>query len=232
MDARLYNKTIECPVCSKKLDVTKVRSNAVKVSSRDTDLCVYYEGINPLFYDIWVCENCGYAAQAEKFESISNRDAKLILENIQPKWNKRSFNGDRNVDQAIEAFKLALLNMQIRKAHSSELAKLCIRLAWMYRLKEDPKEKEYLQFALKCYQEAYEKERFPIDKLDEFTCMYIIAELMRRVEDYEESIKWFSRLISSPDARRNGKLIETAREQFQLAKDQMEAKGEAAATNE
>jgi uncharacterized protein (DUF2225 family) len=225
MDIRLYNKTIKCPVCTEKLDVTKVRSSAIKVLSRDTDLCVYYEGINPLFYDVFVCEHCGYAAQAEKFETISAADAKIILENIQPKWNKRSFSGDRNIDQAIEAFKLALLNMQVRKAKIIELAKICIRLAWMYRLKKDDvNEKKYLQFALKSYKGAFENERFPIDKLDESTCIYIIAELLRRLEDYEESIKWFSKLVSSPDARRNIKLIDSAREQYQLAKQQLEQK--------
>ena len=66
----------------------------------------------------------------------------------------------------------------------------------------------------------YQKERFPLDKLDEMTCMYIIAELFRRVGKLDDSILWFSRIVSSAAARSNPKLIDMARDQYQLAKDQ------------
>jgi len=221
MNENLYNKDVTCPVCKKKISITKVKSKACRVSSRDTDFCVYYEGLNPLWYEVWVCENCGYASQADKFEEIADRDAKALLEKLAPKWKKRSYSGERDIDNAIETFKLLLYNLQLRKAESSDYAKVCIRIAWLYRLKKDEKEKEFIGHALKYYREAYEKERFPIDKLDENTCLYMIGELNRRVGNYEEAVKWLSRLISSPDARRNPALIETAREQYQLVKDKL-----------
>lgn len=221
MNEFLYDKEIKCPVCSKNFKVTKVKSKGCRVASRDTDFCVYYEGLNPLFYDIWVCENCGYAAQGDKFEELNYRDSRLILEKLAPKWSKRSFSGERSIDTAIEAFKLALLNLQLRKAKSSEYAKICLRISWLYRLKNDDKEMDFLKFTLKHYNDTYEKERFPVEKLDEFTCLYMIGELSRRIGNYEESIKWLSRLISSPEARKNPGLIESARDQFQLAKDKL-----------
>ena len=98
------------------------------------------------------------------------------------------------------------------------MAKVCIRIAWLYRFKEDEREHDFIRFALKYYTEAYENERFPVDKLDEYTCVYIIAELNRRAGYYEESVKWFSKLISSPEARNKPALIEAAREQYQLVK--------------
>lgn len=221
MEEALYNKELVCPVCQKKFKVTKVKAKFCRVSSRDSDFCTHYEGTNPLLYDVYVCELCGYAALSDKFEEISANDSKIILEKISPRWNKRSFSGERNLDSAIEAFKLALLNLHLRKAKNSEVAKICLRIAWLYRFKNDEeKEREFLQFALKCYNDTYEKERFPVDKLDEFTCMYMIAELYRRLGNDDEAVKWFSRLISSPDARKNTSLIEKAREQFHLAKDQ------------
>jgi uncharacterized protein len=221
MDEGLYNKAIKCPVCEEGFEVTKVKMKACKVLSRDSDFCVFYEGINPLYYDVWVCENCGYSAQSDKFEEISDREASIIQAQISKLWKKRSFVGNRNIDTAIETFKLALFNQKVRKAKSSEIAKVCLRIAWLYRMKKDEKEKEFLQYALNCYNEAYEKEKFPIDKLDEFTCMYIIAELHRRVGNLEEAVKWFSRLVGNSEARKNPTLIESAREQFQLAKEQM-----------
>lgn len=220
MDSGLYNKAVICPVCSKEFEITKVKTKACKIASRDSDFCVYYEGLNPILYDAWVCEHCGYAALSDKFESISTKDANVIKKSIYPRWHKRSFAGERNMDMAVEAFKLVLLNLQVRKAKASELAKICIRIAWLYRYSNDEKENNFLKFALRNYDEAYQKERFPIDKLDEYTCMFLIAELYRRIGDKENATIWFSRLISSPAARQNSKLIESAREQFQLVKEQ------------
>lgn len=221
MNDLLYNKEITCPVCQQKFNVTKIKSKGLKVASRDSDFCVYYEGINPLCYDVWVCENCGYAAQSDKFEAIGSRDATAIKKALSPKWKKRSYSGERDLDNAIETFKLVLLNMQARNAKSSEYAKIALRLAWLYRMKQDEKEIEFLKHALKHYSEAYEKERFPVEKLDENTCLFMIGELSRRVGNYEEAVKWLSRLISSPDARRNPALMEIAREQYQLVKDKL-----------
>lgn len=220
MEQKIYHSTQVCPVCNKTIEVTKVRSKAVKVVSRDSDFCTRYEDINPIFYEAWVCEYCGYASLAEQFDKLSYKHAKIIKEKISSKWNQRSFKGERNINEALEAFKLALLNAQLIGAKSSELAKICIRIAWLYRLKGDTKEKEFLNFALKCYSTAYENENLTADKLDDTTCAYMIAELNRRMGSFEESIKWFSKLISSPEARKNKMLMDQIRDQFQLAKDQ------------
>jgi len=67
---------------SNKIEVTKVKSKDCVVASRDSDFCVYYESVNPLFYEVWVCEHCGYAALQERFENISPIEAKIVKENI------------------------------------------------------------------------------------------------------------------------------------------------------
>ncbi len=221
MNDLLYNKKVICPVCNREIEVTKVKTKGCRVKSRDTDLCVYYEGINVLFYDVWVCENCGYAALQDKFDNIFTRDIPVIRDKISSHWTRRSFLGERDADHALEAFKLALLNLQVRKAKSSEIAKVCLRIAWLYRAKGDQKEIDFLTFAVDAYNDAYQKERFPLDKLDEYTCMYIIAELYRRIGKLNESVLWFSRIVSSSGARSNPKLIDMARDQYQLAKDQL-----------
>lgn len=84
MEEALYNKSITCPVCGKKIEVTRVKSRSCIVSSRDTDFCVYYKTVNPMFYDAWVCEFCGYAAQSDRFEEISSRDAEKVIKEISP----------------------------------------------------------------------------------------------------------------------------------------------------
>ena len=221
MNDLLYNKKVMCPACNREIEVTRVKTKACKVLSRDTDMCVHYENINVLFYDVWVCENCGYAALQDKFEGLFTRDIKAIKDNISKSWIKRSFTGERDVDKAIEAFKLALLTLKVRNAKNSELAKVCLRIAWLYRFKQSPNEIKYLNFALEAYNDAYQNERFPLDKLDEITCMYIIAELFRRVGKFDDAIVWFSRIVASPEARSKPALIDMARDQYQLAKDQL-----------
>ncbi len=222
MNDSLYVKELICPACKKKIEVTKVRSKACVIKSKDTDFCIYYEGINPILYDVWVCEHCGYAAQGERFEELTDEEAKKIKKSISPFWKSRKFNGERNIETALETFKLALYNLQKMNAKASDLAKVCIRIAWLYRLNNDEKENEFLKHALRFYAEAYDKETFPINKLDEFTCMYLIAELNRRIGDLESSIIWFNKLISSPDAKANKVLIEMAREQYHMAREQRE----------
>lgn len=221
MNDNLYKKEVVCPVCSKKFNVTKVKARACKVLKRDSDFCVHYEGINPIFYDAWVCENCGYASLSDKFLDIAPKEADKLKSSLMPKWKKHSLDGERDVDKAIEAFKLVLISHQFRNAKSSELAKVCMRIAWLYRYKGDEEENKFIGFALRHYMDTFEKENFPVDKLDEYTCMYMIGELCFRAERYEEAVKWFSRLIGSEEARKKPTLIAAARDQYQLVKERL-----------
>ena len=220
MNENLYNKKVTCPVCSKEFNVTKVKIKACKVDGRDTDFFIYYKGINPILYDAWVCENCGYAALSDRFPDISSKEAKIIKENITPKWAKRSFEGERDADAALEAFKLVLYNYQLRGVKASEMAKVCMRLAWLYRMKDDPKENDFMKFALNYYVETYEKQNLPADKLDENTCMYMIGELCLRTGKYEDAVKWLSRIVSSRSTKSKA-LKEMARDRYQIVKDKL-----------
>lgn len=219
MDDSLYNKSLTCPACKKTIEVTRVKTKACIVSSHDTDFFVIYKGINPMFYDAWVCEFCGYAALSERFEKLGINDVKKVNAAITAFWKSRKFTGERNVEDALEAYKLALYNLIKIGGAPSDFAKLNIRLAWLYRIKQDEKEMDFLKSALKNYTESYDKEKFPIGKFDECTCMYMIAELNRRVGNYNEAITWFSKLISSPEAKNNKMLLENARDQYHLTKE-------------
>jgi len=57
-------------------------------------------------------------------------------ENISKYWKPRSFCGERDVDKAIEAFKLALYNLCKISPKPIEYAKVCLRIAWLYRMKK------------------------------------------------------------------------------------------------
>ena len=118
------------------------------------------------------------------------------------------------------------MNLNEIEGLKSEVAKICMRIAWLYRyMEDDTQEKKFLKYALDNYKEAYSQEDLTEEgKLDEYTCLYIIGELSKRLELYEESTQWLSRLIMSySDPLQKPKipqrLIESARDLFQEVKD-------------
>jgi len=214
-----YETEVQCPACEKEFEITKVRSRAVKLVRQDTDFCPYYEGINPLFYEAIVCTHCGFATHITELSDELNRiEKKRIQEQITKKWTPRSFSGQRTWDKALEAFKLVLLNLNVRGAAHSEIGKICMRIAWLYRYAgDDELEKCYLNHALNSYIRAYEEEDLSQSKLDPFTLLFIIGELCCRTGKVDESLHWFSRLIKeNSDPKNKGKipstLIETTRD--------------------
>lgn len=223
----VYNSEIECPVCGKSTIITKVRSKFVKLVSQDEDFCPHYQTINPVFYEAWVCSQCGYAAHSSVFPDISIHDQKCVLQIITPKWTCRSFCGERDVHQALDAFKIVLYNLMVREASSYEFGKVCLRIAWLYRyMEQEDEECRFLKFAHDYYKKAFTSEHTPGDKLDQYSCMYIVGELARRLKNYEEAISWFGRLISAsakPQERTKiqPRLLENTREMVRLTKEAM-----------
>lgn len=216
----LYTKTITYPVCNKTFKSLAVKSSAYKLNSRDSDLFMRYFLINPYFYDVWICEDCGYAAMKADFLNVKSYEIDSVSENITPRWKKKNYPEIYDVNIAIERYKLSLLNYVVMKSKSSKKAVNCLKIAWMYRLidSESAKDKEiiFLKEALKGFEYAYYNESFPIYGMDSFTIMYLIGELNRRVENYDNSLLWFSKVITTPGVK--GKLKEMARTQKDLAR--------------
>lgn len=217
----IYEKTMECPVCGVKFKVPAVKSSAVFIEGRDTDLCIYYKGINPLLYDVIVCGECGYAALSKNFGKLTKWDVESLKEKVVSKWVKREIPFERTVDDAIMLYKLALITATSkRKVNKYEVAGILLRISWLYRLNQDKeKELEFQKLALQTYKDAFEHEEASGDEIDLATVMYLIAELSRRVGELEEAKRWFSRLISSKEARSNPHILELARDQIQAIKD-------------
>ena len=107
----LFDKTVTCPVCDFTFKTTCVKSKSARISSKDSDLFIRYtEKVNPYFYDVWVCNSCGYAAMKTDFESLKRFRKELVKSNITPKWTPRNYPRVIDIKNAIERYKLALLN--------------------------------------------------------------------------------------------------------------------------
>lgn len=228
----VYQSEVKCPACEKDFEITKVRSRSIRALKYDTDFCPYYEGENPLFYEAVVCPHCGFASHITDLGDLNRIEKQKIREFISKRWKPRSFSGRRTWDNALEAFKLVLLNLNMREAPQSEIAKICIRIAWLYRYAGDSElEQCYLNHALNSYRRAYEEEDLNDSRLDPFTMLFIIGELYARTGRNDEALQWFSRLIREySDPKNRGKipvrLIETTRDRVQELRQNEKMKSE------
>jgi len=219
----LYTKTLKCPVCGNEFKAISVKSSAYRVVKKDTDFFIRYDLINPYFYDVWLCNKCGYATMKTDFEKLYSREAETILKKITPKWKGREYPVIYDVHIAIERYKLSLLNYVVIDSYASKKAMNCLKLAWMYRLIDSDNAKEmelmFLKEALSGFQEAYYNEHFPIYGMDKFTAMYLIGELHRRTGNYDDALVWFSNVVTTPGVK--AKLKDLARNQKDLLKEEI-----------
>lgn len=216
----IYEKTYKCPVCMNEVKSKTVKVGKAKLSYKDTDLMPRYDDINPLFYDVVLCPACGYAALSRYFSKIKHPQAQLIKSTITPKFKMKVYPDLYDEDIAIERYKLALLNAVIKNGRASEKAYICLKTAWMYRLKaEKENENKFLDEALNGFKQAFEKEPFPICGMDTYTLMYLLGELSRRIGKFEEALFWLGKVIVTPGI--NPRLKELARDQKDLIREAM-----------
>lgn len=191
-------KDMTCPICQMSFNTTKVRTTKLRMLDRDTDFCTYYEGVNPYFYEINVCPECGFAFSDNFNDSIADENANKFREIVSSKWAKRDFGGLRDIDQAIESFKLAIASAQIVGLKDSRVAGLCLRIAWLYRIKENREEEvRFMKWAVRLYEKAYQWEDFDTeDSMDMGTVLYLLGELNYRIGNYEKASNWFNIAIT------------------------------------
>lgn len=219
MNIELYMKSEVCPVCGHEFKSTSVKHSRVRRLKTDTDFMVHYKTTSPLLYEALVCKECGYAALGSKFEYVSNENKKIVKEEITKKWNKQDYTGERTIEEALHCYKLALYCGQVLKYKRFELANICLRIGWMYRLKEDiNSEERFLELAKKLFEKAYMSESIPYDKMSEDALTYLVGELNMRLGNYDESINWFSKTIYSSTIKSNPRIEKLARDQWSDAK--------------
>ncbi|QSZ28334.1 DUF2225 domain-containing protein [Aceticella autotrophica] len=212
----LYDKKIICPVCKGEFIMTKVKTSQLKVIERKSDFYTKYEGIEPFFYDVIVCSNCGYAALESEFDKITDISRNEILSKVTANWVKREFSGERTPQKALEAYLLSLYCSQLKKDKDIVFAKTCLRIAWIYRMLLDKdNENKYLKFSLDFYIKAYNG----IDVYDEIQLTYMIGELNKMLDNKEEAKKWFSKVISHPDRHKNNLIVNLSRDEWQSLKE-------------
>lgn len=195
----LYDKEITCPVCGNKFKVKVTKVNSPRIASKDSDFFINYKNINPYFYDVWLCNNCGYSALKIDFPNIRSFQKDLVKNTITIKWTKKDFPEIFNVDDAIKRYKLALITAVTIKSRNSIQAMILLKIAWMYRIKKDSeKEKLFLKDSAEAFFKAYNLEDFPIQGMNRDSINYLLGELNRRIGNKEEALKWYSQVFNNP----------------------------------
>lgn len=220
MDKALYEKEVNCPLCRIQFTTLKVRWNSCIVDKRDEDFCVHYKTFNPMFYEIFVCPQCGYAASETFFNQLTKAQAKKLIDFYLSFKVERSFCMERSIKDAIDSYKLALYTYTSKQEKASIIAGTCLKIAWLYRIDKDNSELTYLKYALEKYREAYDVESLPIGNFDEITVQYLLGELSRRTNKLDDAIKWFDRATSHKQRFEKPRIEKMAREQWSLVRMQ------------
>lgn len=70
--------------------------------------------------------------------------------------------------------------------------------------------------------ETFSNGDYSSTQMSDVRVMYMIAELSRRLEDFENATRFFSRVIESQRVGGEGKLVDMAKEQWELVREARE----------
>jgi Uncharacterized protein conserved in bacteria len=218
----LFDRKVVCPVCGTDFTTRTVKKEGYQMKNSESDFYMNHRVINPYFYDVCVCNVCGYSSMKADFEKLRSYEVEKVQQNITPKWTGRKYPEVYDINIAIERYKLSLFNYTIIGAKASKKAMNCLKLSWMYReINDEENEKIFREQALIGFKEAYFNEDCPIYGMDKFRMLYLIGELNRRSGNYDEALRYFGEVITSTMTDRKTKKIAT--EQKDLIKEHLKA---------
>lgn len=218
-----YEKKLTCIYCTKQFTSFRVRSRFAISYQTDSDFCAHYRGenYNPQLYFVSVCPECGFAFTEEFTEQFSKGTKEIIRVQITEHWTKRNFGEVRNIQQALESYKLAILAGSLKKEKNAVLAGLCLRLAWLYRSEKNlEQETRFMGMAQNAYEESYVLSDFTGTSMSELKVLFMIGELSRRLGQATKAITYFTKIIQHKSAKEEPKMVNMAREQWRVTMEE------------
>jgi uncharacterized protein len=213
-----YEKQVQCLLCKNSFSTTKIRSRFVKVNRHDGDFCPIYASsdINPLLYNINVCPSCGFSSTEDFNRYIVPTIQEELEEKISLHWTKQDYGKIRNYEKAINTYKLGAYCALIKREKKITIAGLYLRTAWLYRhIEKEKQEQRFLRLAVHEYIESYSTGDFQGTSMTEVKLTYLIAELLRRLEQYEDAARYLSKVLEKQKSSTEPKIIEMARNRWQ-----------------
>jgi uncharacterized protein (DUF2225 family) len=223
-------KSYKDPLTGKSFSAVAVKRSAHSVKSRDPDFGPRYEGINPLWYQVIVAPS-GFAGEDALFKRSTQmllRDPDALREHLEGLPPPRDFNVVRDLQMACEAYSLALSLVGHLRLARHEIASLALKTSWLYRDWADEGNESAARqvltlrrMALEHYLVSYETEDISKLKIGGPGVGYLIAELLREQGKFDESLRWFSRIVT--DKAIGTEVKRLARNQMDLCREQRSA---------
>lgn len=225
MNDELYIKSVKCLACTSVFKTTKVKDSKVRLLKRDTDFFRYYEGANPYFYEINVCPSCGFAFSDNLKHELNEKQLEKFISAVSHNWRNQDYGDQRDLNQAIETYKLAYLSGQVIGLKASVMAGICLRICWLYRLMENPEEeKRFINGAVGYFTNAYDSEDMTGNEgMTPEMLVYLLGELNFRLGNGSEAAKWFNIALSKygRDPSVKKQTIDMVRDRWLEIKDQV-----------
>lgn len=221
----LYDRSIDCLVCKQSYTTKIIRSRFIKVEEYDTDFCPKYaeDSMNGLYYNIYVCPNCGFAYSKDFSKYFAPGTKELIIEKICSHWIPHSFSEERTLDDAIQSYKLASYSATLKKEKHITIAGIYIRIAWLYRLQEN-KEQEirFMKLASLEYEESFSTGDYSGTQVSDIRILYLLGELSRRIGDNQKASKYFSAVLEKQKSAVETSIIQMTRDRWAEIKAEMD----------
>lgn len=198
-DALLFDREVECPVCEQKFKVKNVRSSKLRLDKVDNDLRQRFIDFEPLYYMVWNCPNCFYSNFNFEFKQVMEANKKLIVEKsktLKGKFNLQ-FSTPRKIDEVFLSFYLMLQTLQVGKQEPSNLAKVWLRLCWLYNdVGDEEMYRMSSQKALELFKDSFFNARRDTSVEQDQRMSLLLGELSLRVDEKTEAMKFFRGAIA------------------------------------
>ncbi|MFE4199117.1 DUF2225 domain-containing protein [Aneurinibacillus aneurinilyticus] len=224
LDTILYDKKFTCPHCEHHFTSKKTRLRRSHPIKRDPDFCEHYDdhSENPILYHIVVCPRCGYSFNDQFRKEVPTQLQQLTEEKITANWTQKDYTGIRTIPEAVATYKLAIFAAGIHHEPHCVMAGLCLRLAWLYRYQnKKPEERRFLTLALGEYEASYQEGDYMRAGMSEIKLIYLIGELHRQLGDYNQALRFFSKVIEHPLKVNEPQMVRAARDQWQNMREDM-----------
>lgn len=199
----LYDKKCVCPNCKSEFTTKKPLSSKLRVEKVETDNHKIYKYVSPYTYEINVCPFCGYAYGENTNKTCDIKNTEKLLQYFLNVKDFSSLNQERTLDDGLRAFKLALYISQIIGTPNYLKAGLTLKIAWLYREQENlESEKTYLAKSYNSYNKSYIEENFEAAGYKRYFMFYTLAELSRRLDNYEDAKLWYGKLFAEKNVPR------------------------------
>lgn len=212
-----FDRKYECILCKQPFTTKKLRSRFIKVTSFDTDYCPTYssEETNPILYHINVCPHCGYSSSNDFTPYFPPGAIEEIKSKVCEHWVPHDFGEKRTVNEAIKTLKLAAYCGTLKKEKHIAIAGIYARLAWLYRdLQNEEQEQRFMKLAAKSYLDSYMADDFRGTQVSEGKILYLIGEFSRRTGQFEQAVKFFSKVIEQQSRSGETGIVDMARERW------------------